>query len=113
MFDVGSIYDVDKTSKNQEFDVVVVRGVLHHLDYPKRAIKTLGRVFDKVIIFEPNGLNPILKVIEQFSPYHRKHRERSFSPSTLDRWFRNAGYEKRESKVFSIIPFWERKLLEF
>ena len=44
-----------------------------------------------VIILEPNGLNPVLKVLGRVSPYHRAHEEQSFLPGTVDRWCERAG----------------------
>lgn len=100
----SSIYEADKVIK-QKFDVVVVRGVLHHLYNPKRAIKAVSNLSDKIIIVEPNGYNPILKVIEKVSPYHRRHEEKSYWPPTLNKWFEKNGFKVQKQEFFGIVPF--------
>ena len=68
------------------FDVAVLRGVLHHVGRPLDALREALRVAPTVVIVEPNGLNPGLRVLERFSPYHVEHGERSDAPGRLDRW---------------------------
>ena len=84
-FEVGNIYDVE--SKGE--DVAVVSGVLHHLDRPEAAINHLATQFNCVLVLEPNGFNPALKVIEKVSAYQREHDEKSYWPPALNRWFLN------------------------
>lgn len=68
------------------FDVAVLRGVLHHVDRPFAALAEALRVAPTVVVVEPNGLNPGLKVLERYSRYHLEHEERSYLPWRLDRW---------------------------
>ncbi len=89
----------------REFDVGVLRGVLHHLDDPATAIREALRVCRTVVILEPNGLNPVLKLIERLSPYHRAHKERSFFPSTLARWSRDAQGSVTRTRFVALVPF--------
>ncbi|MCW3121267.1 MAG: Methyltransferase type 12, partial [Flavipsychrobacter sp.] len=81
-FFVGNILE-SSTFPNRKFDLTVIRGVLHHLNNPELAIKNAGLMSDRVLILEPNGNNPILKVIEKKSAYHVEHEERSFSSDQL------------------------------
>lgn len=104
-FKVEDIYDVDEIYKNNNFDVVILRGVLHHLEYPQKAIKKMSLVFNKILIIEPNGFNPLLKIIEKLSPYHREHKERSYWPPLLNSWFITNGYTVKSQKFFLIVPF--------
>ena len=60
------------------FDVVHLRGVLHHMEDPQLAVAEAFRVAPRVFIIEPNGWNPGLKCIEKLSSYHRQQHERSF-----------------------------------
>ena len=62
---------------DSSFDVAVVQGVLHHADDPQSTIREALRVAGELVILEPNGLNPGLKLLEKVSPYHRAHNERS------------------------------------
>ena len=39
-----------------------------------------------MFVIEPNGYNPVLKVLEKVSRYHIEHEERSFFPATLHAW---------------------------
>ncbi len=68
------------------FDVAVLRGVLHHVDRPFAALAEALRVAPTVVVVEPNGLNPGLRVLERFSRYHVEHGERSYLPWRLDCW---------------------------
>jgi hypothetical protein len=58
-----------------------------------------------LLIIEPNGNNPILKLIEKMSPYHREHEERSFSSRTLARWCREAGCPATSISFIGFVPF--------
>ena len=59
---------------------------------------------NEIIVVEPNGYNPILKIIEMVSPYHRKHEEKSYSPRKLDRWFENHGGRIEWSGYIGLVP---------
>lgn len=99
------IYDAHKYFKKNSFSIIVVRGVLHHVDNPVRAVASLSSISKKIIVLEPNGFNPILKLIEKISPYHRGHDEKSYWPLTLNKWFKDNGYRVKEQQYFSIIPY--------
>jgi hypothetical protein len=58
-----------------------------------------------VLSIEPNGNNPILKLIEKLSPYHREHEEQSFSARALRRWSKDAGGEILSLEYVGFIPF--------
>jgi 2-polyprenyl-3-methyl-5-hydroxy-6-metoxy-1,4-benzoquinol methylase len=100
-FEVGNIYDF--ASKGE--DVAVARGVMHHLDRPEAAIAHLAEQFKAVVILEPNGFNPILKLIEKVSPYHQQHDEKSYWPWTLNQWFRAQGLSVVEQDYFLLVPY--------
>ena len=100
-FEVGNIYDF--ISKGE--DVAVLRGVLHHLDRPEAAIAHLAQQFKAVMILEPNGYNPVMKVIEKTSTYHRQHDEKSYWPGMLNRWFRSQGLSVVEQEYFCLVPY--------
>lgn len=104
-FRVGNIYEIDKLFKKGQFDLAIIRGVLHHLYNPYIAIKKIGLVFPSVIIIEANGYNPILKVIEKVSPYHKEHEEKSYWPPLLNVWFKKQGYKIITEKYFGIVPY--------
>ena len=100
-FEVGNIYDVESKGET----VAVVRGVLHHLDRPQAAIAQLARRFASLIVKEPNGYNPMMKIIEKTSKYHREHDEKSYWPPTLNRWFVQEGYTVVAQKFFCLVPY--------
>lgn len=110
----GNVYSANKMFKPDSFDLIVIRGVLHHLYYPKKAIKSLSLISNRIILIEPNGYNPLLKIIEKLSVYHRKHEEKSFFPFTINKWFRDNNYILKEHHLFSIVPYFApKKLVKF
>lgn len=104
-FDVGDVYNLSRKYKSRDYNLGIFRGVLHHLDQPETAILQASQIIDNVIVLEPNGFNPILKLIEKISPYHLQHGEKSYWPPQLDSWFRKNGYEVVAKKYFSIVPY--------
>jgi 2-polyprenyl-3-methyl-5-hydroxy-6-metoxy-1,4-benzoquinol methylase len=101
-FEVGSIYELDKLGI--KFDTIVLRGVLHHVPDAAAAVMMAAKVADEIIIMEPNGLNPILKIIEKVSPYHRLHEEQSFFPSTIRKWCSDAGFITTKCNIINLVP---------
>ena len=112
-FYVGNVY----TYKPEEtFDCVVLRGVLHHLPDQAKAIKCASAWANEIIIIEPNGFNPLLKIIEKTSRYHIEHEEQSFTSWKLKKWLNRAGFSKiRICKFVNLIPLfcpdWMVKIL--
>ena len=110
------IYDVKRRFSKSTFDVGVIRGVLHHVYQPQVAIKQLN-FLPAIIVLEPNGYNPILKVIEKVSPYHKAHEERSYFPPTLNSWFARNGYYVASQRFVGIVPYFfptrAAKVLQF
>lgn len=107
----GDVYNAHKMFKKNSFEVIIIRGVLHHLDKPEQAIKSLRNLSNKVIVLEPNGFNPILKLIENISPYHVQHGEKSYWPPTINRWFVDNGFQIRKQQFFSIVPYFCPKII--
>jgi SAM-dependent methyltransferase len=87
------------------FDVAHLRGVLHHMDDPIRGLREAMRVARLVVVTEPNGYNPVLKVLERLSSYHREHGERSFFPTILEGWARGLGGSVRSVHFLGLVPF--------
>lgn len=114
-FEQGDIYQLGMDG--DRFDIAVVRGILHHLYEPQRAIARLCAVADTVIVVEPNGYNPVLKLIEKLSRYHVEHEEKSYMPSTLDRWFERCGGTIAQAEFVGLVPMfcpdWMARTLKF
>lgn len=114
-FAVGNIYALGALLDDGDFDVIVLRGVLHHLPDPAKALAAIGRFRGTVLILEPNGLNPVLKVLERVSRYHVEHEERSFTASTLRHWLRDAGLQPLRCTLINLVPMfcpdWMARLL--
>lgn len=104
-FEVGNIYDLDKYLAPGRFDCIVIRGVLHHLPDPARALAGLATFEGTIIVLEPNGNNPVLKLLERFSHYHIEHEERSFRPSLICSWLTDAGLSVCSCRVLNLVPF--------
>lgn len=73
------------------FELVLVQSVLHHDDDPADMLREAFRLAPEVLIHEPNGNNPGLKLIEKTSHYHVEHGEKSYSTRQLRRWIEHAG----------------------
>lgn len=93
------------------FDVTVIRGVLHHMNNPFKGIQNISKATEKIIIVEPNGNNPILKLIEKTSKYHIEHEEQSFSSGTLRRWCLDSGFKNIKITYIGLVPFFFPTLL--
>lgn len=102
-FQVCNAYDLE--SLGRTFDVAVVRGVIHHIPDPLRGIRQICKVAKDVLVIEPNGYNPVLKIIEKVSPYHREHGELSYTRATLARWFFEAGGTLQSHSYIGLVPF--------
>jgi len=102
VFQVGSAYHLD--AADDDFDVAVLRGVLHHLDYPGSAIREALRVARRIVVVEPNGYNPVLKVIERTMRYHIEHGEKSYAPRRLRRWVEQARGRIVRAKYAGLVP---------
>lgn len=103
-FITSSIYTVDKKIIDK-FDVAVVRGVLHHLYNPERGISTICKLADVIVVAEPNGYSPFMKIMEKASQYHRLHEEKSYWPPTLNSWFEKNGFKVKKQYFFGPVPF--------
>ena len=90
--------------EDESFDVAMFRGALHHMDQPLEAITEAARVAKAIVIQEPNGYNPVLKVIEKTSRYHIEHGERSYPPMMFTRHLRKLGFNVSHKKYIGIIP---------
>lgn len=103
-FQVGNIYDAALVHGQPAFDCVVLRGVLHHLPDPRRAVACASALAPSLIILEPNGLNPVLKMLERYSSYHVEHEEQSFSASTIAGWIEAAGMDVKSTTYLNLVP---------
>lgn len=89
----------------QPYDIAVIRGVLHHLSDLEKGIEIVCKLAKKILVAEPNGYNPLLKIIEKTSKYHIEHREQSFTPKRIRQIF-----EKNNGKIIfdefvGLVPF--------
>lgn len=87
------------------FDLVVLRGVLHHLPTQHAAILNAASAGTRVLLIEPNGNNPILKWIEKNSAYHIQHEEQSFSSKFLCDLYLKSGLKVTRVFFVGFVPF--------
>ncbi len=102
-FFYGDIYHLSR--KFSHSDLALVRGVIHHVEDPQKAIQSVANVASEILVLEPNGYNPLLKIIEQISPYHRFHKEKSYTPVKIRRWLKAAGFRIVKDEFISLVPF--------
>ena len=91
-------------AEGAQFDVAIYRGVIHHVAEPAAEIKDALRLAPVVVFLEPNGINPVLKLLERFSTYHREHDENSYTASTYRTWIAAAGGRVRSLTYFGLVP---------
>lgn len=101
-FAVSSAYDLPYG--DDSFDVALLRGVLHHMGRPVDALREALRVAPAVVVVEPNGYNPGLKVLERCSSYHIEHGEKSYAPRALDQWIEGVGGRVRARQFAGFVP---------
>ena len=101
----------DHTARGFRYDIAVLRGVIHHAEDPADLIAGVAHIAKYLIISDPNGLNPVLKVIEKVSPYHIEHQEKSFTPKTIRQWLNAGDFELKSTKVGVLVPFFAPSLL--
>lgn len=107
-FHTGNILKTESLP-NTMYDLGVFRGVLHHVSDAALAIRNSALFCRSLLIIEPNGNNPILKLIEKFSKYHIDHEEQSFSSPTLRRWCREGGWQVESQSFTGFVPFFSPK----
>ncbi len=90
---------------DDSFDVCHLRGVLHHLDRPVDALREAFRLAPALVVIEPNGYNPVVKLLERFSAYHVDHDEKSYAPRRLDRWISELGGQVVRRQWVGLVPF--------
>jgi ubiquinone/menaquinone biosynthesis C-methylase UbiE len=101
-FEVADIYTIEPPEIR--YDIAIVRGFLHHLDDVEKAINRICLLADEIIVLEPNGYNPILKIIEKTSRYHIEHEEKSYAPYKLDLWFKKNGGKITKALYIGLVP---------
>lgn len=111
IFREGDVYKIDKFISKNKFQLIIIRAVLHHLDRPQIAIDKISKLADKIIVLEPNGYSPILKIFERTSKYHLEHNEKSYFPSLIDKWFYHNGILLKRREIFNIIPCFSNRYL--
>jgi ubiquinone/menaquinone biosynthesis C-methylase UbiE len=89
---------------DSSFDVAYLRGVLHHMDNPIDALREALRVANILVVIEPNGYSPILKVLEKTSAYHIAHNEKSYAPMRLDAWVKRLGGQVCHRQWVGLVP---------
>lgn len=105
--------DAEATSfKNDNFDVIVGTGILHHLDL-ERSCKELTRILKKdghIVFSEPLGHNPFFNLYRKLTPKMRTEDEHPLKIKDLK--LIESYFEKTENEYFSlftllVVPFRE------
>lgn len=104
-FETFNLLDPALPVPAKKYDVAVIRGVLHHLSDQQLAISNAFKLANNLIIMEPNGNNPILKVIEKTSSYHIEHEEQSFFEWQIKSWIKKSGGHIDSWSYVGYVPF--------
>lgn len=102
-FECADLFKMDEA--HQIYDIAVIRGVLHHLPDLEKGIEIACKLAKKILIMEPNGYNPIVKIIEKTSRYHIEHQEQSFTPARLRSIFRKNNGKIVFDEFVGLVPF--------
>jgi 2-polyprenyl-3-methyl-5-hydroxy-6-metoxy-1,4-benzoquinol methylase len=97
-------YASDLVAQGERFDVAIYRGVIHHASDPGKEIVAGLRLAERIFLLDPNGLNPIVKLLERTSKYHREHFERSYRMTKLRAWIEDAGGRIESAEYFGLVP---------
>lgn len=89
---------------DNSFDLVLIQSILHHDHDPGDMIREGLRLAPIILIHEPNGNNPGLKMVEKVSRYHREHGEKSYNSLQFHKWIRDAGGELVYRKFAGFVP---------
>ena len=99
------------------FDIAILQAVLHHDSDPGATIREAFRVAREILVLEPNGYSPILKLMERLSSYHREHEERSYTAARLRRWVEAAGGRVIKGRFGTAVPMfcpnWVARVFKF
>lgn len=94
----------DLIARGESFDLAIYRGVIHHVGDPAAEVAAALRLASTVFFLDPNGSNPVVKLIERLSPYHRSHKERSYLLCRYRKWITSAGGTVQDSFHFGLVP---------
>ena len=104
-FDFFAMDAHDLKFKDETFDLIIGRGILHHLDF-NIAIKEIKRVLKKngeAYFQEPLGDNPLLKLFRLFTPNLRTKDERPFFKKDIINLEKDFNVEFKYYGMFSFI----------
>jgi SAM-dependent methyltransferase len=117
-FGVADLLDA-RTLSDTMYDVGIIRAVLHHLpdDSQALAIQNASQRCRRLIILEPNGNNPIVKLFEKYSTYHVEHEEKSYTSTVIVNWCRQAQWDNITLTFIGFVPTffpeWPARLVHF
>lgn len=101
-FEVGDAHSLPYLDNS--FDLVLIQSILHHDDDPLHMIREGFRLAPEILIHEPNGNNPGVKIIEKVSKYHREHGEKSYSTPQISSWIKEAGGVVTYQRFGGLVP---------
>ena len=102
-FHTGDLMEL-KVSPRRKYGLCILLAMLHHIPDASIGLKAASSLSDRLLILEPNGNNPILKVIERMSRYHREHGEKSFSERQLRSYIDQIGYTVTRLGYLGFVP---------
>ncbi|MDX2082846.1 MAG: class I SAM-dependent methyltransferase [Rickettsiales bacterium] len=101
-FECADLYEME--IPQPKYDIIILRGVLHHLPDLSKAITRSCLMGKRVLVLEPNGYNPLLKIIEKTSSYHISHEEKSYTPNLLRKEFIKNGAKIIKDEYIGLVP---------
>jgi len=113
-FIVGDAQNLPFPDNN--FDLVLIQSMLHHVDDPLGTIREAFRLAPEVLIHESNGNSLALKLRARTGHYHREHNEKVFSTYKINNWIKKSGgkvvYKKFANFVPTFCPNWLAKAMK-
>lgn len=88
----------------ERWDGAFLIGFLHHVKpWAASVVRQLAEVAPRVVVMEPNGNQPLRKLLE-YLPSYRRAGEESFTFAALGRLFDRAGYRLVRARTINLFP---------
>jgi len=101
---VADAEEYRQSASEKPYDLAILSSVLHHTAHPDRVVRTVSSYADRILIIDPNGYNPVRKLMERTCSYYIEHEEVSYTSKTIRAWCEAAGYHLDPVRHYGFVP---------